>query len=148
MINNSKKLLMLLAFLFIAGCASVSEPFKFVMGTSTKALEEARENAMSANYECTLSQCFDAALALGVNYSKGVPINKKYYYIFQKSRKKGMIVVMEIPGQVNTTEVGIFFHSLDEKKTMIEITSLSSSAKKKVADELFAELGHHFIKEN
>jgi hypothetical protein len=67
-------------------------------------------------------------------------IKKQKWVIFQKDEIKGFIVVMGIHGNVNTTEVGIFFDELSDNQTRIEISSLSTTAKRKVAKGLFHDL--------
>ena len=67
-----------------------------------------------------------------------------YLDLYIKDRKKNLIVVMGIPNCVNTTEVGIFFTSLDQGNIKIELSSLSTKAKKAAAEIVFAELNKHF----
>ena len=47
------------------------------------------------------------------------------------------MVVMGVHGCVNTTEIGIFFDELSDTQTRIEVTSLSTNAKRKVSKALF-----------
>lgn len=54
------------------------------------------------------------------------------------------IVVIGIAGNVNTTEVGIFFDEVGPSSVKIDITSLSSTAKRKVAKAVFDELDKRF----
>jgi hypothetical protein len=51
-----------------------------------------------------------------------------------------MIVIMSVPGNIDTTEVGVFFVELPEGQTRVEISSLSSSAKVHAADIIFPHL--------
>ena len=51
---------------------------------------------------------------------------------------------MGIAGNVDTTEVGIFFDDMGQGTVRVEISSLSSTAKRKVAKAVFAELEKHF----
>lgn len=66
---------------------------------------------------------------------------KKKLDLFIKDRRRKLIVVMGVPGNVNTTEVGIFFTPLRGDGTGIDISSLSSSARVRVAEMIFQELG-------
>ena len=141
------KFLILLVSLPLCSCAPVAETTKTLWGSSTRALENARTEAISKIYSCTIDECFDGALSLGRNYENLKPINDKFYDVFLQDRIKSHMVVMGIKGNVNTTEVGIFFSQISETKTKIEITSLSSNAKQKVADALFEELDFKFKSE-
>lgn len=68
---------------------------------------------------------------------------KKNFSLFIKDPIKRHIVLMGVPGVVDTTEVGIFF-TPQEGGTRIEVSSLSTAAKLAAADILFAELGKTF----
>lgn len=120
------------------GCARAVETTKVIWGSSTKALEEARADALSQKYLCFYTECFDAVLSVS---------KEAQYEIFIRDRIKGHIVVMGIPGSINTTEVGIFFDALDEKKVKIDISSLSTKAKTEVAKVIFLDLDKKFQKE-
>ena len=120
-------------FIF-SGCSIVRVPkevLKTFWGSTTRALEEARVDAKSTIFQCAYEECFDVALDAA---------QKSYYEIFINDKKQQHIVVMGIKGNVNTTEVGIFFVRLSEQKIRIEVSSLSSSAKEKVADVIFSKL--------
>ncbi len=176
-----------LTALVLAGCANFKERAvdlpKVVWGNSTRALEEARSNAISRTFSCSLDDCFSAVLALGDSWQQpveepverpntvltGLPVNEGYtdeedglpvekspigeeetltgivpprktpFRIFFHDRNKEHIVVIGVPGSVDSTEVGIFFDKV-EGGTKIDITSLSSNAKRSVARDLFKEL--------
>ena len=66
------------------------------------------------------------------------------FEIFMSNRQKGYLVVMGIVGNVDTTEVGIFFSTYAPGVMKIEISSLSSKAKRKVAEDLFKQLDLKF----
>lgn len=138
----------ILCALFFVGCSSVTETAKIVAGTSIKALEEDRINAKHGTYLCDVDQCFEAIKSLDRDDELLVPRTEKFFDVFTIGKDKRYLVVMGIVGNVDTTEVGIFFNQ--EKNagiTRIEITSRSSSAKQKVADAVFAELDLRFSKE-
>ena len=147
MINLFKNLFGIFIVIHLTGCATISEPVKSLLGVSTKALEEAKVDAVGARYDCTYSECFDAVLSLGKDQAVDTSIKKKYYEVFQKNYKKGFIVVMGIPGQVDTTEVGVFLsEDTADKSINIQVSSLSTSAKHKAATAIFNELDQHFNK--
>ena len=171
--NRVKVLLISLCVLgVLQGCATVEEISKKVWGSSTQALEEARADALSKTFSCDYEDCFDAVLGLerktkSYGLSHDIPletvedspiptttVGKKeilddgFFDIFIRDKIKGIIVVMGIKGNVNTTEVGIFFSKLGSKTTKIEVSSLSTSAKVRVAEFLFKELGSRFSSES
>jgi hypothetical protein len=127
-------IIMVLSLLF-AGCGHVEEFSKTVWGSSTRALEEARVNGIIKTYNCTVSRCYDEAL-------KAVQDAK--YTVFIDNKLKATIVVMGIKGSVNTTEVGIFFSDISDTQTKIYISSLSSNAKRSVAQQVLPKLDEVF----
>lgn len=120
----------------LAGC----EPFKIIFGTSIRHLEKARIDGMTMSFDCNFEQCFDAVLSLATNEAMGDSMSgEKPFEVFRKDRVKSYVVVMGVAGNIDTTEVGIFFTTVD-KGTKIDISSLSTSAKEKVAKAVFREL--------
>jgi hypothetical protein len=138
-------ILMLSILLSVEGCAQTTETAKVIWGSSTRALEDARTEAISKTHNSSFNDCFNGVLSLARNEGSQ-PLNKKVFEIFQKDFIKGVIVVMGIKGNVETTEVGIFFMEHGPQMTKVEISSLSRSAKEKVAEAVFAELDRRFNK--
>ena len=161
----------------LLGCAQSQEVVKKIWGSSTEALEEARANAVAQNYVCTFDDCFDAVLGLArskeetsaysqwIEKSKEaqpsdddtedtkkelvpVPITKGFFDVFLKDRSKRVIVVMGVAGNVDTTEIGIFFTRYRQDAMRIEISSLSTSAKERVAKAVFEALDKRFATVN
>ncbi len=133
-----KRIITILAVICIfslSGCTKVLEPFKTIWGSSTRALETARDQALSKTYFCGFNDCYDAVLKVAQDAK---------YEIFINDRQKEHIVVMGIKGNVNTTEVGIFFDEIAISQIKIDVSSLSSSAKEKVAQVIFEELDKKF----
>jgi len=134
--------------LCVGGCAQITETAKTVWGSSTRALENARVDAISKTYRCSLSDCFDAVLSLArdakVAELVAEPVGEGAFDIFIKNRDKRHIVVMGVEGNVETTEVGIFFSQPTLTTVKLEVSSLSSSAKRKVAQSVFDELDARF----
>ena len=64
--------------------------------------------------------------------------------VFIDNRTKQHIVVMGIEGNVDTTEVGIFFSQGANGEVSLEVSSLSSSAKRRVAEAVFKALDLRF----
>ena len=129
----------LLSLLFwgapLLGCAHLVESSKTVWGSSTRALEQARTEALKRSYRADFGECFDSVLAI---------VKESGYTIFIQDRVQRHIVVIGIPGNVDTTEVGIFFDPQMDGKVKIDISSLSSTAKAKVAEAIFPELDKKF----
>ena len=160
----------LILFLVMAlgsGCATVMEVPKAIWGSSTRALEKARSNAISRTFQCSYNDCFDAVLRLGekpepktedakvdestkeesdaaLGSASITPKTNTTVVIFIKNRAKQHIVVLGIPGSIDTTEGGIFFTPMDGQQVKIEISSLSTSAKETLADIVFNELGKQY----
>jgi hypothetical protein len=105
------------------------EVCKTLWGSSTRALENARDRAVTHTYDKSYWDCVRSAVDV---------VKKKYHWvIFKKDEVKGYMVIMGVKGCVNTTEIGIFFDELSGQQTKIEVTSLSTNAKRKVAKALF-----------
>lgn len=128
---KNKLFFVFLAVCLVTGCARTTEIAKVILGSSTKALEEARTTALSAVYSCGYEECFEEVLKIAEN---------RKLTVFIKDRNKSRIVLMGIPGNTNTTEVGVFFLTFGPKETKLEIASLSRSAKEKTADIIFSQL--------
>ena len=122
---------------------SPMEMGKTIWGSSTRALEEARVDAIKKTYSCDFDACFDAIVSLDRKNNLEKPLNQTFE-IFLQDRIQSHIVVMGIAGQVDTTEVGIFFSRESPQAYTIEISSLSTPAKEKVAKLVFNELDKHF----
>ncbi len=101
---------------------------KTIWGSSTRALEQARDRAVTKTYKKPYWDCVRSSVDV---------VGKKGWVIFKKDEIKGYMVVMGVPGCVNTTEIGIFFVDLPDHQTRIEVSSLSTNAKRKVARILF-----------
>ena len=132
--------------LLASGCAHIQETAKVIWGSSTKALEEARDQAVTATFGCDYDEGFDTVLRM--DRDQTIAENRlpaqKVFDVFMKDRRQGVIVVMGINGNVNTTKVGIFFERVGVRSTRVEISSLSSTAKEKVAKAVFQELSLRF----
>ena len=138
--RNSLVFMQLLGIgLLLGGCAQTVETVKVVWGSSTRALEEARAEAVREEFPLAYDACFREVLQIA---------GTEKWEIFIKDKKQGTIVVIGIPGNVNTTEVGIFLDKAGASRTKVEISSLSSSAKLKAADILFEELRKSGAPEN
>ncbi len=119
--------LMLLGF---CGCtmAELKDVPKTIWGSSTRVLEQARANAITKTYDRGYWDCFKAAEKV---------VKRQGYVLFQKDEVRGFMVVMGIPGAVDTTEVGVFFVDLNDHQTRMELSSLSTNAKRLLAKDLF-----------
>jgi hypothetical protein len=131
---------LIMAGLFLGGC----ETAKCILGVSTKKLEEAVSQGITRTYACSFDDGFNAILDLGQSCPDCEPKAEKAFDVFLKNRIKGVIVVMGIPNQVDTTEVGIFLTEEREGDLRIDVSSLSTSAKEKVAEAVFQELDRLF----
>ncbi len=69
---------------------------------------------------------------------------EKLFDVFLKDPRQKHIVVIGIVGNVNTTEVGIFFDEVNSSTIKVEISSLSSTAKRRVAKAVFEALDKRF----
>ena len=132
-----QKIIIIFSALSLGGCTLINhaaEPVRVVWGSSTRALEAARDQAISKTYNCDFDACYDTVLEI---------IKERKYLLFINQRLKKRIVVMSIPGNVDTTEVGIFFSKFTTS-VKVDISSLSSTAQERVASAMFDGLDKKF----
>ena len=185
--RNCGIMILCIIVLTAVGCAhvresaveSVVEFSKSLWGSSTRALENARSEALVKTFQCTVDECFDAVIHLtqtvapepvfenddpdaekdedaqeveeGENLDVFIRKSDKILGLFIENRAKRHIVVMGVPGSGDTTEVGIFFSSVDDPAgpakggdVRIEVSSLSKNAKITASQIVFKELGEHY----
>jgi len=130
-----KKYSFLVLVFFLYGCGHITEFTKQIWGSSTKAVEGARSDASVKSFNCDYEACFDAVVKIAKENEVNIFINEK---------KKSRLVLMGIPGAVDTTEVGVFFLTFNPQETKIEISSLSLLAKEKAAEIIFKDLSEQF----
>nr|CAX68906.1 hypothetical protein JG1_0200 [uncultured bacterium] len=132
-----KNKLILLAFVLVLnGCSTLLNTPKSLIGISTKHLEDARANSLYQSYSCSFDQCYQTVLEIG---------KEQKYTAYLKKPGEGLIVFMNIPGAVDTTEVGVFLTAISSG-VKIEVSSLSSPAKRTVAQAVFSGLSDKFSK--
>ncbi|MBF0479072.1 MAG: hypothetical protein HQL26_06280 [Candidatus Omnitrophica bacterium] len=163
-----KSLIIMLALISMAlsACSSIQEAGRKVWGTSTTYLDPSRCEALSKTYTCAYDDCYDAVLSLSnvvVEQLKNAPKETNQilkgiktkpsvlihagnpFSVFQEDRLRGIIVLMDVPGQVDTTEIGVFFTKYSGTKDVkLEITSLSTMARNKAAQAIFNLLDSKF----
>ncbi|MBF0486120.1 MAG: hypothetical protein HQL16_06375 [Candidatus Omnitrophica bacterium] len=133
-----KQFIIVASLCVLAGCASLSDVPKKVAGVSTRVLEDTRAHSIYQSYDCDTTACFDSVLDVA---------RKNKYVVFMKDDIRGFIVLMGIPGCVDTTEVGVFLTpQADGKGVKVEISSRSSPAKRTVALVLFEQLAQKYKK--
>jgi hypothetical protein len=125
-------------FLTVSGCGVArngKEVAQTIWGSSTRALENARSQAIAKTYDKNYWDVMNRTLAA---------CKKRGYSIFKKDEVKGYLVLIGIKGAVNTTEVGAFFVEINDSQTRLEFSSLSTNAKRLVAKAVFHDLDVDF----
>lgn len=125
------KICFILMMLILNGCAFIKNTPATIAGYSFNDLEHRRQDALYQIYDASIVDCYHAVLTIA---------KENQHTIYYQNLERSMIVLMDIPGAVNTTEVGVFFKSLEHGKVKVEIVSRSSFAKKTVANFFFAEI--------
>jgi len=74
LMKHAEKSIIGISVLFLVGCSAikatpnfVTETVKTIWGSSTRALENARVDAISKSYRCSLDDCFESVLLLAGN---------------------------------------------------------------------------------
>ncbi|MDD8050951.1 MAG: hypothetical protein PHG55_06375 [Verrucomicrobiota bacterium] len=134
--NSPRFLLPLLTMAFLAtGCAGVRETTRSVVGVSVRKLEDARANALRSEWVCTPEQCFGFTAARA---------KESGLLVLQENRPRLYLVITQIPGVVNSSEVGVFFVPIGPRLTRVEIASPSELAKRKLSQWLLSVLPEEF----
>lgn len=128
--------------ILLSGCTPL-EMGRTVWGSSIRSLDKARNNAFKKIYVCRFDECFDAVLTLDRKKNDEADL-KETFQVFMKDRVRSVIVAIGVFGQVDTTEVGIFFERVEDGKYSVEISSLSTTAKEKMALLVFNKLNESF----
>ncbi len=129
-----KKSIVILIFAFCIlnsmGCAAITEGAKGFSGVSTKALEEARKDAIIKPFRHDYFTCYTKTLDI---------LEKIGAYIYAQNIKKHMIAIYV--SEADTTAVGLFFKEVDANNTQVEVSSPSTYAKELIAQKVFSALG-------
>jgi len=123
--------ILILSLLPTGAHASPWELITDFFGPSVSKLERIKDKGAVRTYSIPYDEAFDKVLALIKEYKLTA---------WGKNRKKGYIVVIDVPKQVDTTQVGIFFESTEQGGTKITISSLSSTALNRVSSMIFGGL--------
>ena len=125
----------------LPGCAPVVELGRTVWGSSTRALQQARDHALTQDFDCDPASCLGEVLAMSTvsPQDPAAAPEPAPFSPFLVDRRRQRMVVMGVPGSVDTTEVGIFFY-LRDGRTAVDVASLSSYARDRVAAAVFARL--------
>jgi hypothetical protein len=127
--------ILLLAALCSVGCAGIRESTRSLAGVSVRRLEDARASAVRGEFSGTADQCY--AFTAAQAQQAGL-------LILQQNRSRLFLVITQIPGVVNSSEVGVFFVPIGTRQTRVEIASPSELAKRKVAQWLLPLLREQF----
>ncbi len=144
MIKLVKILLVVCGVVFISSCSFIVESVKKVAGVSTESLDKARASADIARFSCDIDECMDVVVGLSKSVGEGAFVRSKKFDIFREDRVGAVIVVMGVKGSINTTEVGIFFSKYTSTQTQVDVSSLSSTARRTVSPAVFDALGAQF----
>ena len=106
----------------IAGCSTLMECGKGLVGISTKTLEDNRQSAITKQCEGNYQSCY--------NKTKEALVAKVAYIYAEDTRKHLLAIYVS---QEDTTPVGLFFSEVDPTHTRIEVSSPSSYAKELIA---------------
>ena len=124
---------------------SFTECYEAVLGLART--EEEKEAKAKREEEAKIAAAEaekDPEAGQGVVSEQKPAADGKFFDVFLKNFRQKHIVVIGIAGNVDTTEVGIFFEEAGPSAVKIEISSLSSTAKRRVAQAVFEALDKRF----
>ncbi|NTV28507.1 MAG: hypothetical protein HGA80_00305 [Candidatus Omnitrophica bacterium] len=131
-----KRIWVVLVAFMVCGCAAVVDAPRNIIGFSMRDIEDVRGQSIYQSYNCELDKCFSAAIYIAED---------KKLQVFMKDERRFVLVLMGVPGVVDTTEVGLFFSAID-KGVRVEVASRSSQARRIVARMIFGEMDNRFTK--
>ena len=111
----------------VTGCAT-NRFWNDMFEQDVKTLEAAKKTGVSKEVALSKDEAYKKTLEI---------IASEKFKIFRDRPKENYMIVIGLPKQTNTTQVGVFFEPA-EGKTKVTVTSLSSTALKK-ADELILQ---------
>ena len=139
----NKIIIVIISCIYISGCAWVVDFPRTAWGSSIRVLSDKRSDAETQTFSCKKEVCFEIVEALTLPH--GVKDeNDDKFVLFANDPRGRYLIVMDVPGSVNTTEVGIFFDELEAGQTKVDISSLSSRAKQAVAEIVFTKLSEGY----
>ena len=112
-----------------AGCSTIKEAARGVIGVSTKEVEASRGEALSRQFDYSYKDCYDKTLKV---------LREIGAYVYTQDPKKKMIALYV--SEIDTTVAGVFFKEVDASHTQVEVASPSSYAKDLIAAKLFSGL--------
>lgn len=115
--------------ILMSGCATIIDASKGIVGISTKALEDGRNDAIKKTFNYSYNTCYKKTKNILTNMGT---------YTYAKDAKKKMIAVYV--SESDTTPVGVFFKEIDANNTQIEVSSPSTYAKEFIAMRIFKSL--------
>jgi hypothetical protein len=122
-----KKILVLLSIsVLLSGCATtIQEEWKRLTGRSVYDVEQSKKDALVKIFDLSYEAC----------YAKAEKALTSVLNISIYSRSENLIAVYYV--DLNTTPVGVFFESIDDKHTKVEVSSPAPGPKNAVAKLLF-----------
>ncbi len=117
--------------LTLSGCASTDYNLTSLAGINVRDLEAAKDQGRSRTFEMGYEDAFNRTIAV---------LEREKLTTFRSSKRKGYIVAMGFPEQIDTTRVGIFFDAVSENSTEITLSSLSGTAVSKAENIIFSGL--------
>ncbi|MDD5594985.1 MAG: hypothetical protein PHY94_01950 [Candidatus Omnitrophica bacterium] len=122
-------ILTLVFIISMSGCTTLEKGARELLGTSTRTVEETRQDAIKEIFRFDFNTCYEK--------SKEILKDINTYIYAQKKNEKLIAVFVS---ETDTTPVGVFFKEIDANNTQVEVSSPSSYAKELVATKLFARL--------
>lgn len=114
------------SILGLLGCESLKEGTRGFLGISTRALEEARKDAIIKSFNYDYTTCYNETLKA---------LKHMRAYVYKKDNPGHMIAIYV--SEYDTTPVGLFFKEIDKTDTQIEVSSQSNYAKELISQKLF-----------
>lgn len=152
----NRLIILILSSIYIFGCAWVADFPRTMWGSSVRVLSDRRSEAETQTFSCSKEISFEIVKGMTFPYGAvkkdseddeegdgegdGGDEDGGKFLLFAKDPKMNYLIIMGVPDAVNTTEVGVFFDEVESGQTKVDISSLSSRAKKTVAGIIFTKL--------
>ena len=130
-----KIIISILILFLIFGHTDPVEVTKQIMGVSIKSLKEEQPGGESKVFNYDYNFCYEKTLEV---------LKEMGVYVFQKNKEEHYIIAMNFDKIfkkcIDTTEVGIFFEEMENKRTKIDITCSNLNLVKFASEEIFSRL--------
>jgi len=126
--------------ILLAGCGWIADAPRTAWGSSIRVLSNKRSEAETGIFMCHRDEFFNAVMKMTYAFGAKKTDDAQQFILFAKDPDKKYMIIMGVPDSVDTTEVGLFFDEINDQQTRLEVSSLSTRAKRTAARIIFEQI--------